>query len=109
MWFDTNETTESKLHDYVLGLTIFCFRYVFRLANKLWSGILENYYLPRASTYFSHLSESLRQNKKFKLIEWRKQWIPMSNKWQECNELYPVKAKGEGLTISQALYEKHFS
>ncbi|KAK2440253.1 alpha-N-acetylglucosaminidase [Trifolium repens] len=94
MWFDTNETTQSKLHDY---------------ANKFWSGILENYYLPRATTYFSHLSESLKQNKKFKLIEWRKQWIPMSNKWQEGNELYPVKAKGDALKISQALYEKYFS
>ncbi|KAG5003393.1 hypothetical protein GLYMA_10G091000v4 [Glycine max] len=93
MWFDTNETTQSKLHDY---------------ANKFWSGLLESYYLPRASTYFSHLTESLRQNDKFKLIEWRKQWISQSNKWQEGNELYPVKAKGDALTISQALYEKYF-
>lgn len=94
MWFDTNETTQSKLHDY---------------ANKFWSGILENYYLPRASTYFSHLSESLKQNEKFNLTEWRKEWIPMSNKWQEGSELYPVKAKGDALTISQALYKKYFS
>ncbi|QCD95604.1 alpha-N-acetylglucosaminidase [Vigna unguiculata] len=94
MWFDTNDTTQSKLHDY---------------ANKYWSGVTESYYLPRASTYFSHLIESLRQNKKFKLIEWRKQWISQSNKWQEGNELYPVKAKGDALTISQALYEKYFA
>ncbi|ESW20891.1 hypothetical protein PHAVU_005G023300 [Phaseolus vulgaris] len=94
MWFDTNATTQSKLHDY---------------ANKFWSGLVESYYLPRASTYFSHLLESLRQNEKFKLIEWRKQWISQSNKWQEGNELYPVKAKGDALAISQALYEKYFA
>ncbi|XP_020223142.1 alpha-N-acetylglucosaminidase [Cajanus cajan] len=94
MWFDTNGTTQSKLHDY---------------ANKFWSGLLESYYLPRASTYFSHLSESLRRNEEFKLIEWRKQWISQSNKWQEGNELYPVKAKGDALAISQALYEKYFA
>ncbi|CAJ1958891.1 unnamed protein product [Sphenostylis stenocarpa] len=94
MWFDTNETTQSKLHDY---------------ANKFWSGLLESYYLPRASTYFSNLLESLRQNKKFKLIEWRKQWISLSNKWQEGNEVYPVKAKGDALAISQALYQKYFA
>ncbi|XP_027340103.1 alpha-N-acetylglucosaminidase isoform X2 [Abrus precatorius] len=92
MWFDTNETAQSKLHDY---------------ANKFWSGLLKSYYLPRALTYFSHLSESLRQNEKFKLIEWRKQWISQSNKWQEGNELYPGKAKGDALDISQALYEKY--
>lgn len=94
MWFDTNGTTQSKLHDY---------------ANKFWSGLLESYYLPRASTYFSHLSESLRRNEEFKLIEWRKQWISQSNKWQEGNELYPVKAQGDALAISQALYEKYFA
>ncbi|KAL2330760.1 hypothetical protein Fmac_018341 [Flemingia macrophylla] len=94
MWFDTNGTTQSKLHDY---------------ANKFWSGLLESYYLPRASTYFNQLSESLRRNEKFNLIEWRKQWISQSNKWQEGNELYPVKAKGDALAISQALYEKYFA
>ncbi|KAL1346531.1 hypothetical protein HN51_020164 [Arachis hypogaea] len=94
MWYDTNETTQSKLHDY---------------ANKFWSGLFESYYLPRASTYFSYLSESLRRNEKFKLIEWRKQWISQSNKWQEGNELYPVKANGNSLAISQALYEKYFA
>ncbi|XP_054816165.1 alpha-N-acetylglucosaminidase isoform X3 [Prosopis cineraria] len=92
MWFDSNQTTQSKLHDY---------------ANKFWSGLLEGYYLPRASTYFSHLSRSLRQDEKFKLREWRKEWILQSNTWQEGNELYPVKAKGDALAISKALYEKY--
>lgn len=86
---------------------IFCFCLGPSLANKFWSGVLESYYLPRASTYFSRLSRSLRQNEKFKLQEWRKEWILQSNKWQEGNELYPVKAKGNALAISKALYEKY--
>ncbi|MED6148039.1 hypothetical protein PIB30_049440 [Stylosanthes scabra] len=94
MWYDTNATTQSKLHDY---------------ANKFWSGLFESYYLPRASTYFSFMSESLRRNEEFKLIEWRKQWISQSNKWQEGTELYPVKANGNSLAISHALYEKYFA
>ncbi|KAK4285477.1 hypothetical protein QN277_002171 [Acacia crassicarpa] len=92
MWYDTNQTAQSKLHDY---------------ANKFWSGLLVDYYLPRAATYFSHLSRSLKQNEKFKLQEWRKEWILQSNTWQEGNELYPVKAKGDALAISKALYEKY--
>ncbi|KAI4333092.1 hypothetical protein L6164_017940 [Bauhinia variegata] len=94
MWFDTNSTTQSKLHDY---------------ANKFWSGLLRDYYLPRASTYFDQLSTSLRKNKKFKLSEWRQGWILQSNKWQAGNELYPVKAKGDALVISQELYEKYIA
>ncbi|KAK9283156.1 hypothetical protein L1049_011387 [Liquidambar formosana] len=93
MWYDTTKTIQSKLHDY---------------ANKFWSGLLQDYYLPRASTYFDYLSKSLRENEKFKLEEWRKEWISFSNKWQAGAELYPVKAKGEALAISKELYAKYF-
>lgn len=92
MWYDNTKTIQSKLHDY---------------ANKFWSGLLEHYYLPRASTYFGYLSESLRENKKFKLEEWRKEWISYSNKWQAGTELYPVKAEGDALAIANALYTKY--
>ncbi|XP_059651881.1 alpha-N-acetylglucosaminidase isoform X2 [Cornus florida] len=94
MWFDTTNSIQSQLHDY---------------ANKFWSGLLEDYYLPRASKYFTHLLKSLRQNEPFKLEEWRKEWIAFSNKWQADTTLYPVKAQGDALAISNALYEKYFS
>ncbi|XP_016681955.1 alpha-N-acetylglucosaminidase isoform X3 [Gossypium hirsutum] len=94
MWFDTTPTNQSKLHDY---------------ANKFWSGLLEGYYLPRASSYFSYLSKSLEKNESFKLVEWRKQWISFSNKWQAGLELYPVKAQGNFLTIAKALFDKYLS
>lgn len=93
MWYDTTKTNQSKLHDY---------------ANKFWSGLLEKYYLPRASSYFSHLSNSLRGNKKFKIEEWRKEWIEFSNRWQGDTELYPVKAQGNALAISTSLFKKYF-
>lgn len=93
MWFDNTKSDQSKLHDY---------------ANKFWSGLLEGYYLPRASTYFSHLVKSLKENESFKMEDWRKEWISFSNKWQESNQLYPVKAQGDAIAISKALYEKYF-
>ncbi|XP_050154004.1 alpha-N-acetylglucosaminidase [Malus sylvestris] len=93
MWFDNTKTNQSRLHDY---------------ANKFWSGLLKSYYLPRASTYFGLLSKSLRDNKDFELEEWRKEWIAYSNNWQAGTELYRVKAKGDALAISKALYEKYF-
>ncbi|XP_050283732.1 alpha-N-acetylglucosaminidase [Quercus robur] len=93
MWFDNTGTIQSKLHDY---------------ANKFWSGLLEGYYLPRASTYFDHLLRSMREKENFKMEEWRKEWISFSNKWQASQELYPVSAEGDALAISKALYEKYF-
>ncbi|XP_077241702.1 alpha-N-acetylglucosaminidase family / NAGLU family isoform X2 [Tasmannia lanceolata] len=93
MWYDNTSTNQSKLHDY---------------ANKFWSGLLESYYLPRASTYFSHLLTSLKENKSFQLEAWRREWISYSNNWQKGEELYPVKAQGDALAISKALFTKYF-
>ncbi|XP_030493952.2 alpha-N-acetylglucosaminidase [Cannabis sativa] len=94
MWYDTTKTNQSKLHDY---------------ANKFWSGLLQSYYLPRASAYFNLLSKSLLENEMFQLEEWRQEWILFSNNWQTGTNTYPVKAKGDALAISKMLYEKYFS
>lgn len=94
MWYDTTETNQSKLHDY---------------ANKFWSGLLQSYYLPRASYYFSRLLKSLKENKSFQIEKWRREWISYSNKWQAGNERYPLKAEGNAIAISKALFRKYFS
>ncbi|KAK1293180.1 hypothetical protein QJS10_CPB17g01867 [Acorus calamus] len=94
MWFDNTETNQSKLHDY---------------ANKFWSGLLEAYYLPRAALYFKYLLRSLKENENFQVEMWRREWISFSNKWQAGNELYPVKAEGDALAISKALFEKYLT
>lgn len=78
-------------------------------ANKFWSGLLEDYYLPRASTYFYYLSRSLKENVEFELEEWERGWISYSNKWQAGTGLYPVKARGEAREIARALYDKYFN
>ncbi|XP_075507071.1 alpha-N-acetylglucosaminidase [Primulina tabacum] len=93
MWYDNTKHLQSKLRDY---------------ANKFWSGLLEEYYLPRASMYFTSLLKSLKENKDFKLDDWRKEWIAFSNKWQEGTEFYPVKARGDALSIAKDLYQKYF-
>ncbi|KAF9586962.1 hypothetical protein IFM89_039834 [Coptis chinensis] len=94
MWYDNTKTKQNKLHDY---------------ANKFWSGLLEGYYLPRASTYFDYLLTSVRRNESFKLAEWKTEWISFSNKWQSGTELYPVQAQGDSLAISKALFKKYLS
>ncbi|KAL6562832.1 hypothetical protein OROHE_005419 [Orobanche hederae] len=97
MWYDNTKNTQSKLHDY---------------ANKFWSGLLEGYYLPRASMYFTYLSKSLKESEDFKLEEWREEWILFSNQWQKAagvEQLYPVKAKGDAFALANKLYNKYFT
>ncbi|KAM7263511.1 hypothetical protein ACFE04_001194 [Oxalis oulophora] len=93
MWYDTTKTNQSHLHDY---------------ANKFWSGLVRSYYLPRASMYFSYLSESLTEKKSFEVEKWREEWVAFSNKWQAGTELYSTKREGDALAISKDLYEKYF-
>lgn len=57
--------------------------------------------------YFDHLSRNLTDNKDFKLNEWRMEWISYSNTWQRSVDIYPVKAEGDALAISSALYDKY--
>ena len=38
---------------------------------------------------------------------WRREWIAYSNKWQAGEEFYPVKAEGDALAISKALFRKY--
>uniref|UniRef100_A0A7C9A0G0 Alpha-N-acetylglucosaminidase n=1 Tax=Opuntia streptacantha TaxID=393608 RepID=A0A7C9A0G0_OPUST len=94
MWFDTTQTNQSKLHDY---------------ANKFWSGLLRDYYLPRATTYFNHLREALRENRTFRLDAWRREWITHSNKWQTDTKLYPVSSEGNSLAMAKKLFKKYLS
>lgn len=78
-------------------------------ANKFWSGLLKDYYLPRASMYFNYLSQSLTQNKSFKLEEWRRGWISYSNTWQSSSKKYPTEATGDAYAISKSLFKKYLS
>lgn len=79
-------------------------------ANKFWSGLLEDYYLPRATLYFNEMLKSLRDKKKLEIEKWRREWITMSHKWQQSSSgVYPVKAKGDALAISRHLLRKYFA
>lgn len=78
-------------------------------ANKFWSGLLKDYYLPRASTYFAHLLKSLEHKVNFMLEEWRREWIQLSNKWQAGTESYSIEAVGDASAISHTLYDKYFN
>lgn len=92
MWFDNTETEASLLRDY---------------GNKYWSGLLVDYYKPRAEIYFKYLLESMEKGEEFALEDWRREWISLTNNWQNSRKSYSVKASGDALNISQYLYVKY--
>ncbi|EEF52063.1 alpha-N-acetylglucosaminidase [Ricinus communis] len=92
MWFDNTEDEASLLHDY---------------GNKYWSGLLQDYYGPRAAIYFKYLIKSLENGKVFPLKDWRREWIKLTNEWQRSRNKFPVKSNGNALIISKWLYDKY--
>ncbi|KAF9623317.1 hypothetical protein IFM89_000806 [Coptis chinensis] len=92
MWYDNTEEEASLLRDY---------------GNKYWSGLLRDYYAPRAAIYFKHLLESLETGVGFQLKDWRREWIKLTNDWQNNINSYPVKSTGDALSTSRWLYEKY--
>lgn len=92
MWFDNTEEEASLLRDY---------------GNKYWSGLLRDYYGPRAAIYFKYLVESLENGYRFRLNDWRREWIKLTNDWQKSRNVFPVKNSGDALNISRWLYEKY--
>ncbi|XP_031250940.1 alpha-N-acetylglucosaminidase-like [Pistacia vera] len=93
MWFDNSEDEASLLRDY---------------GNKYWSGLVRDYYGPRAAIYFKYLIESLENGHGFRLTEWRREWIKLTNDWQSSRNLYPVESSGDALKTSRLLYNKYF-
>lgn len=92
MWYDNTEVEASLLRDY---------------GNKYWSGLLKDYYGPRAAIYFNFLTQSLENGHGFQLKAWRREWIKLTNKWQKSRKIFPVESNGNALNISRWLYHKY--
>lgn len=92
MWFDNTQEEASLLRDY---------------GNKYWSGLLRDYYGPRAAIYFKFLIESLEKGDGFHLQQWRREWIKLTNNWQSSRNIFPVKSTGNALNVSRWLYKKY--
>lgn len=76
-------------------------------ANRMWSGLIRDYYLPRASIYVKYLNEAIHKNTSFAFQNWRREWISLTNAWQAASNQYPTTAEGDALFIAVTLYEKY--
>jgi alpha-N-acetylglucosaminidase len=81
----------------------------FSTGNKYWSGLLRDYYGPRAAIYFKYLRESLEKGEDFNLKEWRREWIKLTNDWQSRRNIFPVVSRGDALNTSRWLFNKYLN
>jgi hypothetical protein len=104
----------SSLDDWKLVGFLTVFQWSFKktsvpvlAGNKYWSGLLKDYYGPRAAIYFNFLTQSLENGHGFQLKAWRREWIKLTNKWQKSRKIFPVESNGNALNISRWLYHKY--
>jgi alpha-N-acetylglucosaminidase len=88
LWGDAN----SPLHEY---------------ANRQWSGMMTDFYLPRWQQFFQFLSQSLQNSKEpdFKAFEtnirsWEWNWV---NQRRD----FPVTPSGNSIEVAERLYKKY--
>lgn len=98
---------EGNAHTRSAHIGIVMFSLICTIGNKYWSGLLRDYYGPRAAIYFKYLTESLEKGEGFRLKDWRREWIKLTNDWQSSRKVFPVKSTGDALKTSKRLYEKY--
>jgi alpha-N-acetylglucosaminidase len=76
-------------------------------ANKLWSGLTIDFYLPRWTLFFEFATSSLKQQKPFDLKKYHEKVIDLENKWVFGNNKYTTTPQGTTLTIAKKLYNKY--
>lgn len=76
-------------------------------AYKLWSGLVEDFYLPRWSLWLHKLRQSLDNNTPFDQHAFDEEVKTFEESWTQETKPYPTNPQGNTIDISRALYEKY--
>jgi alpha-N-acetylglucosaminidase len=87
IWGNHGSSETGGLHDY---------------ANKEWSGLISDFYLPRWEMYFKELARQIigTPSTKIDYYTWEGQWIRLQNN-------YPTKSKGNSVEVANLLFKKY--
>lgn len=87
VWGNREGSEVGGLHDY---------------ANKEWSGLISDFYLPRWDMYFKELAREIigTPEEKIDFFTWEEQWSRLQNN-------YPTKSKGNSVEVANLLFKKY--
>ena len=71
-------------------------------ANREWSGLISDFYLPRWEMYFKELARQIigTPEKKIDYFTWEEKWTRLQNN-------YPTKSKGNSVEVANILFKKY--
>ncbi len=76
-------------------------------ACRQWSGLLNDFYLPRWQQFFNVLHTSLLTGKDFDNAAFQKQIAGWEWQWVNCRKSYPVRVSGDAVGVAKGLYLKY--
>jgi alpha-N-acetylglucosaminidase len=76
-------------------------------ANKMWSGLLTDFYLPRWQQFFQSLDDDLAGKTAHDAKAFEKRLCTWEDQWTREMKPYPTKAQGDSLAVARELCEKY--
>ena len=76
-------------------------------ANKMWSGLLKDFYKPRWQTFVDSLTDSLTQGKPFNQSAYNEKILSLEMVWYSGNTSYPEHPQADTYTTVLAVHEKY--
>jgi alpha-N-acetylglucosaminidase len=76
-------------------------------ANKMWSGLLKDFYKPRWQTFVDGLIDSLTQGKPFNQTAYNEKILLLETVWYSGHTSYPEHPQGDTYATVLALHEKY--
>ena len=76
-------------------------------ANKMWSGLIKDYYKPRWYLFEYYLTRSLISHEKFDYTEFISVLLRTETEWTMSTNSYPGTPTGDSVNISRRLFDKY--
>lgn len=76
-------------------------------ANKMWSGLLQDFYKARWQTLIVSLIDSLTEGKPFNQTLYNEQILKLETRWNSGHVMYPEHPQGDTLSTVTSVYQKY--
>lgn len=76
-------------------------------ANKMWGGLVKNYYKPRWQLFVSFLVDAISHGTPFERQKFRAALFNQETKWTHDTNPFPGSPVGDTVTIAKMLHQKY--
>ena len=76
-------------------------------ANKMWSGLVNDYYKPRWELFIEEIANAIRQGKRLDNNAFAKRLLERETAWTQGRKKYPCRPVGDSVEVAMFLHRKY--